>query len=132
MARRPIKIALGMAVVGGGLATAKRSDADILARAGASAAERVSAVAPASTVLAGPLAAFSPAGVLPVAERVRLRLDTDRHLAGARLTVLPGSAPGEVKVRGMAAGHAQRMRALDLAGSTAGVERVIDEIAVPE
>ena len=61
-----------------------------------------------------------------------MRIDSDKQMNGARVNVLPGSAAGEVKLRGVVPTPAQRQRAVDLAGATVGVERVVNEIATPE
>lgn len=132
MARRALKIALGVGIAAGGLAASKWTDPDVLARVGALAAAKASAAAPESSVFSGPLAAFKPGSVLPVEERVRIRIESDKDMDGARVAVLPGAAAGEVKLRGVVAAHAQRQRAAALAEGTVGVDRVANEIAVPE
>ena len=70
--------------------------------------------------------------VLPVEERVRVRIDADKGMDGAVVDVLPGAAAGEVKLRGVVDTPQQRKRAADLAAGTVGVDAVVNEIAVPE
>ena len=69
---------------------------------------------------------------LPVEETVRIRIHSDKLMAGSNVTVLSGSAAGEVQLRGLVKDRSQWSRAAQLAGETAGVEKVINEIAVPE
>jgi len=61
--------------------------------------------------------------------RVATRLRWDKGLAGARVQAA-SAGPGVVRLSGSVEGAAQRDRALDLARSTVGVEKVIDEIEV--
>ena len=63
-------------------------------------------------------------------DAVRSRLAVDRRLAGSDVTVIgEGSA---VKLRGVVPDARTRKIALSLAENTAGVEQVIDELAIPE
>lgn len=62
------------------------------------------------------------------AERVDLRLAASRGLAGARLQA--EGADGEVVLRGAVRDAGQRERALQIAGRTAGVSRVLDQLAL--
>lgn len=132
MARRTLKLLLGVGVAGGCLAAGKRSDADVLARVGATTAATVRAAVPPASVLAGPFAGLKPGNALPVEERVRVRIDADKEMGGATVAVLPGAAAGEVKLRGVVPTMAQRQRAGTLAEGTVGVDKVANEIAVPE
>lgn len=63
--------------------------------------------------------------------RVMMRLEWDKKLAGSalRLEAQPG---GTVVLRGSVASEAAKARAVDLAGNTIGVTRVVDELAVPK
>lgn len=66
----------------------------------------------------------------PTEDRVRARLEADKQLEGIGFTV---SADGTtVKLRGIVPSSEARQRAVELAGSTVGVEAVVDELAVPE
>jgi hypothetical protein len=61
--------------------------------------------------------------------RVTTRLRWDKALAGAGVQV-SGAGPGAVRLSGTVADKAQHDRAVELAQSTVGVEKVIDEIEV--
>ena len=132
MAKRIIGVVLAVAIVGGALAGSKKSDADTLARVGEVVGQRAKASLPEASRVAGPLAAFKPGDALPVEETVRIRIHADKMMAGTDVTVAPGSAVGEVKLRGLVRDRGQWSRAAELAGETAGVEKVVNEIAVPE
>lgn len=119
-------------IVGGWAAGGKRSDADVLARVGAVVALTAKAALPDASKVAGPFVAFRPGDVLPVEERVRVRIRTDKAMDGADVTVVPGPAAGEVRLRGIVPTAAHRDRAGDLAAGTVGVDTVTNEIAVPE
>lgn len=61
--------------------------------------------------------------------RVSLRLRWDRDMAGSDVQVrLTGS--GVVELTGVVADLAQRRRAVELAGTTAGIESVLDRLRV--
>lgn len=131
MARKlAVAVWIGLAVVW--LAAGKRSDVDALARTGGAVAVSLKAVLPDASKVAGPFVAFKPGNVLPIEESVRVRIRTDKSMAGAEVTVLPGAVVGEVKLRGIVPTAQHRVRAIELAEATVGVERVVDEIAVPE
>ncbi len=132
MAKRILGLVLGLGIVGGALAGSKKSDPDTLARVGEVVGQKVKASLPEASKVVGPLAAFKPGDALPVEEKVRVRIRTDKAMAGADVTVSPGAAAGEVRLRGVATNPAQRRRAGELAEQTAGVEKVVNEIAVPE
>ncbi len=110
----------------------KRSDVEVLARVGTAVARQTKAALPDASRVAGPFVAFRPGDALPVEERVRVRIRTDKDTGGADVTVLPGAVPGEVRLRGIVPTPASRARAVELAEGTVGVDRVVDEIAVPE
>ncbi len=63
--------------------------------------------------------------------RVALRLHWDQDLEGANITVAPAGA-GVVRLTGNVTNLEQRRRAVALAQSTAGVEKVLDELRVGE
>jgi osmotically-inducible protein OsmY len=63
--------------------------------------------------------------------RVSLRLRWDQELEGANISVAPAGA-GMVRLTGDVTTLAQRRRAVALAQSTAGVEKVLDELRVGE
>lgn len=119
-------------VLAGTLALSKADDLDILARAGRKARAQVTAVMPEGRKLAGPLAAFRAGDALPVEERVRVRIQTDKAMIGADVTVIATATAGEVRLRGTVASGGQKLRAIELANATNGVETVTEELAVPE
>jgi hypothetical protein len=118
-------------LLAGTLVLSKPTDLDVLARVGKKAGEKVSAALPDARKVAGPLAAFRAGDALPVEERVRVRIQTDKQMAGADVTVTPTAAVGEVRLRGVVQTDDQKQRAVELAEGTAGVEKVIAELAVP-
>jgi hypothetical protein len=110
----------------------KPGDLDILLRVGKKAAEKVQGGLPDARRAAGPLAAFRAGDALPVEERVRVRIQTDKQMAGADVTVVSTATAGEVRLRGVVQTGTQRQRAIELAEGTAGVDKVLEELAVPE
>jgi osmotically-inducible protein OsmY len=68
-------------------------------------------------------------GMADLAARVSTRLRWDRYLADSRLEVR-GQSSGTVVLSGTVADPSIKQRALDLAKSTVGVERVTDEVKV--
>jgi hypothetical protein len=132
MAIRVLKLLVGVGVVGGGLAASHRSDGEILAKVATTAVSKLHAAAPNPALLTTPLASLRPSRVLPIEDRVRLRLDSDTHLTSVTVDVRTGSAVGEIILRGFVQTPEQRLRAAALTESTIGVTRVINEIAVLE
>jgi hypothetical protein len=124
--------ALFVAVLVGTIALAKSDDLLILMKAGRKAREQVTAALPDGRRLAGPLAAFRPGDALPVEERVRVRIQTDKAMAGADVSVVATGNAGEVRLRGIVRGGDQRARAIELASGTTGVDAVLAELAIPE
>ena len=61
--------------------------------------------------------------------RVGLRLRWDNNLGGAQIQV--SNAGGTVELKGTVRNLTQRRRAMELAESTAGVEKVTDALEVP-
>jgi hypothetical protein len=123
---------IAAAIVGGALAGSKKTDPDTLARVGEVVGAKVKTALPDSSAVSGPLVAFRPGDVLPVEEKVRLRIRTDKAMDGADVTVAAGSAAGEVRLRGVVRNPDQAQRAVRLAEGTVGVEKVVNELAVPE
>ncbi|HET6572221.1 MAG TPA: BON domain-containing protein [Fimbriiglobus sp.] len=132
MAKRILGVVLAVGIIGGALAGSKKSDADTLARIGEVVGQRVKAALPEASKVAGPLTAFKPGDALPVEETVRIRIHADKKMAGTNVTVASGATSGEVKLHGLVKDRGQWARAAELAGQTAGVETVVNEIAVPE
>ena len=120
-----------VAVVAGTASSSKNTDPDTLARVGKLATEKVKHSLPEASKIAGPFLAFKPGDVLPIEERVRIRIRTDKQIEGD-VTVVPGTQPGEVKLRGIVGNQTQVNRVVELAEGTTGVEKVVNELAIPE
>jgi hypothetical protein len=128
--RKTLVVLLLALIVGGSVAGSKKTDVDILTRVGRVAAQKVTAVMPDTSALAGPLVALTPPDLMPVADRVRLRIKMDKVMDGATVTV-SATADGVVTLRGEMRSTEQRVRAMDLAQSTAGVTGVVNEMPEP-
>jgi BON domain len=128
--RKWIAVVAFVTVLGGALAGSKQTDAEILTRVGRMTAKKVTAVMPDTSALAGPLVALTPPDLMPVADRVRVRIKTDQVMDGATVTVAATSA-GEVTLRGEVKSATQRLRAVELAQTTTGVSRVVPELIEP-
>jgi osmotically-inducible protein OsmY len=122
---------LCLGVLSGVLLGGKASDTEVLARVGRVSGAKVQAALPSASVIAGPFAAFEPGNALPVEEKVRLRIITDKAMAGAEVRVLPGATAGEVRLQGVVPTAGHRSRADALATETAGVTAVRNELATP-
>ncbi|WP_161967440.1 BON domain-containing protein [Fimbriiglobus ruber] len=132
MWKRVLGVAVSIAIVGGAVAGSNKSDPDTLARVGEVVGKKVKGALPETSKVVGPFLAFKPGDSLPVEEKVRIRIRADKKMDGADVTVAPGASAGEVKIRGVVANEAQKRLANELAEGTAGVEKVVNEIAVPE
>jgi BON domain len=130
--KRFLAVSLFLFVLAGTLALSKADDLTILMKAGRKARTQVEAVMPEGRRLAGPLAAFRAGDALPVEERVRVRIRTDKLMAGSNVTVAIAVKSGEVRLSGVVQNGAQRARAIELASGTTGVESVFEELAVSE
>lgn len=117
-------------IVGSSIAGSNKADAEILTRVGRMAAKKVKAVMPDASALAGPLVALTPSDLLPLADRVRLRIKSDKLLEGATVTVL-AATDGTVTLRGEVKSTEQRIRAVELARDTTGVSKVVPEFLEP-
>lgn len=131
-AKRTVAVLMFAGVLAGTFAASKPTDADILAKVVRVSGEKVHAALPDARAVAGPLAAFRAGDALPVEERVRVRVQTDKAMTGAEVVAVAAPAVGEVRLKGVVASAAQKRRAVELAEGTAGVEKVIDELAVVE
>ena len=114
------------------LVAAKETDGPILAKVGKLTWERTRDSLPNRAKLTAPLSAFRAGDALPVEERVRLRIETDKKLEGIRIEVWPGDKEGHIRLRGVIPGAEVRSRIIGIAESTSGVESVTNELAVPE
>lgn len=114
------------------LVAARESDGPILAKVGRTTWDKVRESLPDRAKIAGPLAAFRAGDALPIEERVRLRIETDKPMDGVRVMVVPGDEAGHVRLRGFVPRLELANRAKQIAESTTGVVNVINELAVPE
>jgi len=128
--RKSIAVVAFISVIGGALAGSNRTDADILTRVGRTTAAKVKAVMPDTSALAGPLVALAPPDLMPVADRVRVRIKTDKLMDGATVGA-SATADGKVTLTGEVKSADQRLRAVELAQSTAGVTSVENKITEP-
>jgi hyperosmotically inducible protein len=106
------------------------SDGDKLAKVSRLVAGKVQAALPQADKLAGPVNAVRALLPQRLEDRVRARLVADQKLAGVAFVV--SSEGGTVKLGGVVADAAARKWAVEIAASTVGVEKVVDELAVPE
>jgi hypothetical protein len=132
MAKRVVGVLVALAIVGGAVAGSKKSDPDTLARVGEAVGRKAKGSLPEASRVAGPLTAFRLGDRFPVEEQVRIRLQADKNLAGAEVLVAPGQSPGEVRLRGVVVSSQQAQHAVRLAEETVGVQKVINDLAVPE
>ena len=132
MGKKLLGVLLVLAIVGGAVAGGKPTDPEVLARLGAAVAGKVESALPDRSQLAGPVTNFKVGDRLPVEEQVRLRIRSDKSMAGTEVEVLRGVNPGEVRLRGVEATAALQMRVAVIASETVGVEKVFNEVAVPE
>lgn len=132
MGKRILGIIVLIGIVGGAVAGSKKTDPDILASVGAVVGKRVKTSLPDRSKLAGPLTAFKLGDRFPIEEQVRVRIHSDKSMNGESVDVSSGSASGEVRLRGIVSTAALQRRAVEIAEATVGVEKVINEIAVPE
>jgi hypothetical protein len=105
-------------------------DGDILSRACARAGKKFETAAGNAP---GRLAASFrvPVVALGPAERVRKRIEWDRHLEGSHVEV-DSPAEGVVRLRGTVSEPGLKQRMGDLARSTIGVREVRDELRLPK
>ena len=129
MGRKFLVVALVVSIVGCTLAMSKPGDAQILTRVGKVAANKIGDALPESSKMAGPVNALRNNDLLPVSERVKLRMRTDKSMEGANILVIVDG--GDVKLRGEVKNASQRIRAVELAQSTSGVDKVTNEIIEP-
>ncbi len=130
--RKSITVMAFLTIITGALAGSKQTDAEILTRIGRMTAKRVQAVMPDTSALAGPLVALTPPDMMPVADRVRVRIKTEKIMDGATVTVTATTTAGDVTVtlRGEVSA-AQRLKAVELAQTTTGVTGVVNELSEP-
>lgn len=121
------------------LAGCARQDTEILARVGKQLGSKAqTATAPLRERLPFRITSATvdpaPADAKPVdrslTDRVQLRLTGEKALAGVTIDVQVRGA--DVELKGMLANEDQKRRAVDLAESTVGVEKVIDSLQIRE
>src|SRR5436190_1557763 len=108
----------------------RASDGDKLVAVGRLAAAKIRNALPPTLNLAAPVDALRRELPTRPEDAVRARLAADKRLAGVDVTVTGDG--GTVKLRGVVPDDKKRKVALSLAENTAGVEQVVDELAVPE
>jgi hyperosmotically inducible periplasmic protein len=102
-----------------------RADGDKLARVGWKVTEKVHALIPSRTPFGDALPAGRQSGP---EDRVRERFKTDRYLTTAAIEVI--AEGGSIRLRGQVNDEVLKRRAVEIAESTVGVEKVVDEIVV--
>lgn len=107
----------------------RASDGEKLAAAARLTALKIRNAMPPALNLATPLDALRRELPTQPADAVRARIAADKRLTGLDVTVAGDG--GTVRLRGVVPSADVRKVAVDLAETTAGVEQVIDELAVP-
>jgi hypothetical protein len=127
--RRAVAGMLVLAVLAGGCG---REDVDRLGRVGRKAAAHLEQVSggPRGKLANGWAALRGSLGETTPDSRVALRLRWDKSLAGLDLKVT-SAGPGVVRLEGKVAAPEQRQRAVNLAETTEGVDKVLDEMTAP-
>ena len=108
----------------------RASDWEKLARVARLAGNKFRAALPPGVNVAAPVDALRRELPTRPEDAVRARLAADKRLAGLDVTVTGEGAV--VRLRGVVPDAKARKVAVSLAENTAGVEQVIDELAVPE
>jgi osmotically-inducible protein OsmY len=114
---------LGLCLLAGGCS---RQDTDYLARIGRKLRERAEAAA---CEIGGKLDVSRKVAASDTAQRVNQRLAGDKSLAGARIEALGET---QLELRGSVQSPRQRLRAVELAESTVGVEKVTDSLQLAD
>lgn len=124
-------LAAAVAFLSGFAGGCSREDADCLGRIGQKSLVRAEALTgDANDRLTAGWQAMRGEKDVPPAGRVAMRLQWDKELPGAEITV-HASAEG-VELRGKVRSAEQRQRAVELAQTTSGVEAVKDALEVAE
>ncbi|MDB5307504.1 MAG: hypothetical protein JWO38_1706 [Gemmataceae bacterium] len=127
MAAVLILIALFVLLVGSRF---KPSDGDKLAAVCRLAVGKVREALPPAAKVAGPVQAIRKELPESVEDRVKSRLNADKRLEGVEFTVTADG--GAVTLRGVVPTAKARKTAVGISENTTGVEKVVDELAVPE
>lgn len=102
-----------------------RQDAEKLARVGWKLAEKFQRLVPEPFPFGGMSLAADPS----LEGRVRARIRADKFLAPQNIEVL--ATAGGVRLRGTVDDPVLKRRAVEMAESTVGVEKVVDELTIP-
>jgi hyperosmotically inducible periplasmic protein len=121
--RRTLSIAAIFIIAGSGC---NRSDGDRLTRVAGKVTEKIQELLPERTPLTG---SFGLASSVNLDNRVRDRFKTDRYLAPLPIEI-DANEGGTVRLRGSVDDAVLKQRAVEIAESTVGVEKVLDEIVV--
>lgn len=127
MAAALIFIALFVLLVG---TRFEPSDGDRLASVGRLAVKKVRVALPPPEKLAGPFQLLRREIPERIEDKVRARLESDSRFQGLKFEVTANGS--EVTIRGVMPDAKTRRIALGIAEHTAGVEKVVDELAVPD
>ncbi len=103
-----------------------RSDGDRLARVAGTVTQKIQELLPERTPLTGSFGLASSAGL---ENRVRDRFKFDRYLAPLPIEI-DANEVNIVRLRGAVDEAVLKQRAVEIAESTVGVEKVVDEIVV--
>jgi osmotically-inducible protein OsmY len=122
-----ILIALFVVLVGSRF---QHSDGDRLTAISRLAVGKVREGLPPAAKMAGPFHALRKQFPEQLEDRVKARLESDKRFAGVEFVVAADGAT--VTLRGVVPDARTRRRALAVAENTVGVEKVVDEVAVPE
>lgn len=122
-----ILIALFVLLVGSRF---EHSDGDRLVAISRLAVGKIREGLPPGTKMAGPFHAIRKELPEPVEDRVRARLEADRRFGGIEFAVTADGST--VTLRGVVPDAKTRRQAVTLAENTVSVEKVVDELAVPE
>jgi BON domain len=105
----------------------ERQDAERLTRVGWKVADKLQGLVPDNTPWG---ASWSTVSDISLEARVRARFEADKYLAPLNLEVI--ATDHGVRLRGRVTDEVLKRRAVDLAESTVGVEKVADELSSGE
>jgi len=108
----------------------KPTDGDKLASVGRLAIGKVRGALPPPDRMAGPLQLLRREIPERIEDKVKARLEADNRFEGVRFDVTANG--GEVTLRGVMPSAKSRRTAVSIAEHTTGVEKVVDELAVPD
>lgn len=129
--KRILSTILSGIIVAVALTQSKKSDLDTLATIGQAIGFKARKSLPEQGFVSKPIGAMRASNVLPLEEKVRMRIQMDKSMETVEINVLPGDIPGEVRLRGIVQDRGQVDRAVELSNATIGVSKTINELAVP-